>query len=381
MIITANRIASVQEYYFSKKLKEIKKRNEAGEDIINLGIGSPDLLPPPSVIEALKNAAMELGANKYQSYIGTDELRNEMANWYQKYFEVQLNPVTEVLPLLGSKEGITHISMAFINKGDKVLVPNPGYPTYSSVSNLVEAEIINYDLEPSKNWMPDVEKLKQLPLDEVKIMWMNYQNMPTGAKGDAAIMQEIIQLAIKHNFLIINDNPYSFILNDNPLSVMQLPDAKKCCLELNSLSKLYNLAGWRVGMVVGDSQYLTEILKVKSNVDSGMYYPIQKGAAEALRQPKEWFEELNKQYEKRRKIVHEMCDILDLEYKKDDVGMFVWAKIKNGQKSEDWCDQRLDTNKVFITPGTIFGSNGEGYVRFSLCADEKMLEESKRRLS
>lgn len=381
MITTANRIASVQEYYFSKKLKEIKKRNEAGEDIINLGIGSPDLLPPPSVIEALKNAAMELGANKYQSYIGTDELRNEMANWYQKYFEVQLNPVTEVLPLLGSKEGITHISMAFINKGDKVLVPNPGYPTYSSVSNLVEAEIINYDLEPSKNWMPDVEKLKQLPLDEVKIMWMNYQNMPTGAKGDAAIMQEIIQLAIKHNFLIINDNPYSFILNDNPLSVMQLPDAKKCCLELNSLSKLYNLAGWRVGMVVGDSQYLTEILKVKSNVDSGMYYPIQKGAAEALRQPKEWFEELNKQYEKRRKIVHEMCDILDLEYKKDDVGMFVWAKIKNGQKSEDWCDQRLDTNKVFITPGTIFGSNGEGYVRFSLCADEKMLEESKRRLS
>ncbi|APD06163.1 LL-diaminopimelate aminotransferase [Flavobacteriaceae bacterium UJ101] len=381
MIQTAQRLQHIKEYYFSIKLKEIKRRNEAGENIINLGIGSPDLLPPTSVIKALQNTSEELLANKYQSYIGTDDLRKEISNWYAKHFNISLNPSNEILPLLGSKEGIMHISMTFLNKGDCVLVPNPGYPTYSSVSNLVEASILSYDLEESNHWLPSLEQLKSMPLDQVKIMWINYPNMPTGAKGDQNILEELIQLAIKHNFIIVNDNPYSFILNDDPISILQLKDAKKCCLELNSLSKLYNMAGWRVGMVSGNEKLITEILKVKSNVDSGMYLPIQKGAIEALKQPKSWFDQLNQEYRNRRKLVWEICDHLNLSYDKNRSGMFIWAKIQNKQNSIDWCEEKLNTNKVFITPGTIFGSNGEGYVRFSLCAPAEVLKESLDRLT
>lgn len=380
MIKTAQRLNHIKEYYFSTKLKEIKRRNEAGENIINLGVGSPDLLPPPSVIKALQNASEELTANRYQSYIGIDDLRQEMSNWYAKYFGVNLNPENEILPLLGSKEGITHISMAFLNKGDSVLVPNPGYPTYSSVTHLVEANVLHYDLLEENHWMPSVEQLKSIPLDQVKIMWTNYPNMPTGSKGNQEILEELIQLAVKHQFIIVNDNPYSFILNDNPISILQLKDAEKCCLELNSLSKLYNMSGWRVGMVSGKASLITEILKVKSNVDSGMFLPVQKGAVEALKQPKSWFDKINNEYHKRRELVWKICDGLNLSYDKNSSGMFVWAKINNGQNSIDWCEEKLNQNHVFITPGIIFGSKGEHFVRFSLCASLEILEESLKRL-
>lgn len=380
MIKTAQRLNHIKEYYFSTKLKEIKRRNEAGENIINLGVGSPDLLPPPSVIKVLQNASEELTANRYQSYIGIDDLRQEMSNWYAKYFGVNLNPENEILPLLGSKEGITHISMAFLNKGDSVLVPNPGYPTYSSVTHLVEANVLHYDLLEENHWMPSVEQLKSIPLDQVKIMWTNYPNMPTGSKGNQEILEELIQLAVKHQFIIVNDNPYSFILNDNPISILQLKDAEKCCLELNSLSKLYNMSGWRVGMVSGKASLITEILKVKSNVDSGMFLPVQKGAVEALKQPKSWFDKINNEYHKRRELVWKICDGLNLSYDKNSSGMFVWAKINNGQNSIDWCEEKLNQNHVFITPGIIFGSKGEHFVRFSLCASLEILEESLKRL-
>ncbi|MFV0531371.1 MAG: pyridoxal phosphate-dependent aminotransferase [Flavobacteriales bacterium] len=380
MIKTAQRLNHIKEYYFSTKLKEIKRRNEAGENIINLGVGSPDLLPPPSVIKALQNASEELTANRYQSYIGIDDLRQEMSNWYAKYFGVNLNPENEILPLLGSKEGITHISMAFLNKGDSVLVPNPGYPTYSSVTHLVEANVLHYDLLEENHWMPSVEQLKSIPLDQVKIMWTNYPNMPTGSKGNQEILEELIQLAVKHQFIIVNDNPYSFILNDNPISILQLKNAEKCCLELNSLSKLYNMSGWRVGMVSGKASLITEILKVKSNVDSGMFLPVQKGAVEALKQPKSWFDKINNEYHKRRELVWKICDGLNLSYDKNSSGMFVWAKINNGQNSIDWCEEKLNQNHVFITPGIIFGSKGEHFVRFSLCASLEILEESLKRL-
>ncbi len=381
MINTAERLNHIQEYYFSLKLKEIKYRNEKGENIINLGIGSPDLLPPYSVVEALKNSTEDLLANKYQSYTGTDNLRKQISNWYSKHFGVYLNYQTEILPLLGSKEGIMHISMTFLNKEDSVLIPNPGYPTYTSVSKLLEANIINYDLEENNNWLPSIDKLKTLPLKKVKLMWVNYPNMPTGSKGSKNNLESLIQLAIKNNFIIINDNPYSFILNNDPISILQLKDANKCCLELNSLSKIYNMAGWRVGMVSGDEKFLNEILKVKSNIDSGMYLPIQKGACEALNHGEKWFESINKIYKKRRQIVWEICDQLKLDYNKNSVGMFIWAKIKTNESSLDWCEKKLNENKVFITPGSIFGSNGERYVRFSLCSPTEALKESLKRLT
>lgn len=380
MIETAQRLKAIKEYYFSTKLKEIKRRNEAGENIINLGIGNPDLLPPNSVIRALQNSSEEVLANQYQPYSGTDGLRQEMSNWYAKHFDVMLNPTNEILPLLGSKEGLMQIAMTFLNKGDAVLLPNPGYPTYSSVSNLVEATIFSYDLKENHNWLPSLEQLKSMPLDQIKIMWINYPNMPTGSKGDRDVLEELIQLAIKHHFIIVNDNPYSFILNDNPISILQLKNAKKCCLELNSLSKLYNIAGWRVGMVSGHEKFITEILKVKSNIDSGMYLPIQKGAIEALKESKSWFDKLNQEYEKRRKLVWELCNHLNLSYNKNSSGMFVWAKIQTKQHSMDWCEEKLNMYKVFITPGIIFGSNGEGFVRISLCSPIDVLEELLNRL-
>ncbi len=381
MINTAQRLQHIKEYYFSTKLKEIKRRNEAGENIINLGIGSPDLLPPASVIKTLQNASEDFLANRYQPYIGTDALRQEMRNWYIKHFKVILDAHKEILPLLGSKEGIMHISMAFLNKDDRVLIPDPGYPTYASVTNLVEAATLSYNLLEENDWLPSPDQLKSMPLDQVKIMWINYPNMPTGSKGDQRILEELIQLALKHQFIIVNDNPYSFILNDDPISILQLKDAKKCCLELNSLSKLYNMAGWRIGMVSGDAALITEILKVKSNVDSGMYLPIQKGAIEALKHPKSWFKQINQEYHKRRELVWEICDHLNLSYNKNRSGMFVWAKINNGKTSMEWCEEKLNENEVFITPGIIFGNNGKNFVRFSLCSSQEILEESFNRLT
>jgi len=380
MIKGANRLEDIKEYYFSAKLKEVKQRNEAGENIINLGIGNPDLLPPDGVVSTLQKSAEELMANRYQSYIGTDALREEMSNWYSKHFKIALNSETEILPLLGSKEGIMHISMAFLNSGDKVLIPNPGYPAYKAASHLMGAQGIYYDLTEKNHWLPSIDQLRELPLDEVKIMWINYPNMPTGSRGSRSVIEKLIELAIENQFMIVNDNPYSFILNEDSMSILQFKGAKQCSLELNSLSKLYNMAGWRVGMVSGRQEYIAGILKVKSNMDSGMYFPIQMAAIQALRQEENGFKSLNEIYRKRRDIVWKICDKLQLTYHRKAVGLFVWAKIQNGQDSISWCEEKLNKSKVFITPGKIFGGNGEGYVRISLCSPASILEEAFHRL-
>ncbi len=377
MINVADRLLEVKEYYFSIKLREVRSLIAQGKPIISLAIGSPDLDPPQSVKDALANA----NTHGYQSYQGLPEFRNAIGNFYKNNYDVSLNPEKEILPLMGSKEGILHISMAYLNAGDQVLIPNPGYPTYTSVTKLVQAKPIFYDLTEKKNWQPDFEALEKLNLAKVKLMWVNYPHMPTGTKADKDLFQKLIAFAKKHEILIINDNPYSFVLNDNPQSILAVEGAKEVAIELNSLSKSFNMAGWRVGMVVGKESYIQNILKVKSNMDSGMYYGIQKGAIAALQLDKNWFEQNNKIYKKRREIIWEICDALKCSYHKNDVGMFVWAKIPEGQKSEEVCDKLLYQNNVFVTPGTVFGSNGEGYIRFSLCIAEDKLRTVLKRIA
>ena len=376
MIPTANRLHDVQEYYFSIKLKEVKSLVEQGQPIINLGIGSPDLHPPESVLSALKNADV----HGYQSYIGIPELRQSMADFYQRFYEVSLDPVNEVLPLMGSKEGILHISMAFLNKGDQVLIPDPGYPTYSAVTRLVEAQPLFYKLAENNNWWPDFDQIEKLNLEKVKLMWVNYPHMPTGSQANEKVFRQLVEFGLKHNILIVNDNPYSFILNDHPTSLLAQKGAKEICIELNSLSKSFNMAGWRVGMVVGGESYLKSILKVKSNMDSGMYFGIQKGAIEALNLTADWFSKMNKIYEERRNIIWQICDILHCSYDKNSTGMFVWAKLPNGEKSNEMTDMLLYKYNVFVTPGTVFGNMGEGYIRFSLCIDIAKMNEVEKRL-
>ena len=376
-MITADRLHSVQEYYFSKKLREVRGLIAEGRPIINMGIGSPDLPPPDAALTAINNVLHQEGAHQYQSYQGLPELREAMAKFYKGRFEVALNPQNEVLPLIGSKEGIMHISMAFLNTGDGVLVPNPGYPTYTSVSNLVGAEIIQYDLKEENGWLPDIESLEQLDLSNVKLMWISYPNMPTGAKITNEKMQELVSFAKKYEILLVNDNPYSFVLNDTPTSILQIKGAKECALELNSLSKTFNLAGWRVGMVMGSQEHIQAVLKVKSNMDSGMFYGIQKGAIAALESGSEWFDKLNSVYSKRRNLMFELVDKLGCTYDKNAAGMFVWAKLpQDSKKSEGFIDEVLLDKNIFIAPGTIFGSNGEGYIRFSLCVKEEKIEEA-----
>ncbi|WP_198520137.1 pyridoxal phosphate-dependent aminotransferase [Lacinutrix sp. Bg11-31] len=380
MMEVAKRLHSVEEYYFSKKLKEVNFLISQGKPIINLGIGSPDLQPPGKVISAISDSFKDPRAHKYQSYQGLPELREAIAGFYKTHFQVSVSAATEVLPLMGSKEGIMHISMAFLNEGDAVLIPNPGYPTYTSVTKLLQAEPIFYNLDEANNWCPNIEELEKQDLSKVKIMWLNYPHMPTGAKATKEIFKTLIAFAKKHDILLVNDNPYSFILNKEPLSLLSIEGSKEVCLELNSLSKTFNMAGWRVGMLLGNHELLNAVLKVKSNMDSGMFYGIQKGAVEALNSSKMWFVSLNSIYEKRRKLVWELATKLNCSFDENATGLFVWAKLPPFFKSEEFIDKLLKEHNIFITPGTIFGSQGEGYVRFSLCATIVELEEAIARV-
>lgn len=377
MISKANRLNSVEEYYFSVKLREVRSLAQQGKPIINLGIGSPDLSPPSEVIEVLKNADV----HSYQSYQGIPELRNSISAFYDLHYNVKLDPQHEVLPLMGSKEGILHISMAFLNPGDHVLIPDPGYPTYASVTNLVEAVPVTYALEEKNNWWPDLDRLEKMDLEKIKLMWVNYPHMPTGSNAEKGLFEDLIDFGLKHEILIVNDNPYSFILNDKPQSILSVPRAKEIAIELNSLSKTFNMAGWRVGMVVGNPDYLKAILQVKSNMDSGMFYGIQLGASKALTLPLSWFEDMNLVYEERRQIVWRICDTLGLKYDKSASGMFVWSRIPEGRSAEEFCDTILYEHDVFVTPGTVFGQQGEGYIRFSLCLPKDQIEEVEKRLT
>jgi aspartate/methionine/tyrosine aminotransferase len=373
MIKKANRLNQVKEYYFSTKLQEIRMLIADGKPIINLGIGSPDLAPPKTVIKAIINAVQDDTKHSYRSYQGLPEFRQAIANFYQRHYEVKLNSKNEILPLMGSKEGIMHISMAFLNEGDKVLIPNPGYITYSSVAKMIGAKPILYNLTQENNWYPNLAELEKQDLSKVKIMWLNYPNMPTGAIATKELFKKLIAFAKKHKILLINDNPYSFVLNQEPLSILAIEGAKEVALELNSLSKTFNMAGWRVGMVVGKSDYIKAILQIKSNMDSGMFYGIQKGAIAALEITNGWFDNLNNIYKKRREIVWRILDILQCEYDKKSVGLFVWAKIPKGMNSEELTNKLLYENDIFFTPGTIFGTNGENYIRVSLCIPEEQL--------
>jgi len=373
-VTTATRLESVKEYYFSKKLREVNGLIQAGKPVLNMGIGSPDLPPHPSVVEALQAAMDHPKANMYQSYQGLPELREAISHFYDRNYKVLLDPAAEILPLMGSKEGIMHISMAFLNKGDQVLIPNPGYPTYSAVTQLVEATPVFYDLSAQHHWQPDFEKLATLDTSKIKLMWLNYPHMPTGANADDTTLQKLIQWAAKEEILLINDNPYSFILNDTPQSILSLPGAKDVAMELNSLSKSFNMAGWRVGMLSGNAANIQAVLKVKSNMDSGMFYGIQQGAIAALNTADSWFTDLNATYKKRRALIEELALLMNATFDPNSVGMFVWAKLNDGAlSSEAFIDKILYEKDIFITPGTIFGTQGEGYIRFSLCVNEDQI--------
>lgn len=381
MIPTANRLNNIQEYYFSKKLREVRQLISEGKQVINMGIGSPDLAPHHTVIEAIQNAMYDDKAHEYQSYQGLPELRKGMADLYKKQFDVVVDFNTELLPLMGSKEGILHISLAFLNQGDQVLIPNPGYPTYASVTELVQAQPVYYDLKSNNDWFPDFEVLEQMDLTKVKLMWVSYPHMPTGANATLDLFEKLIAFGKKHQILIVNDNPYSFVLNNKPISILQIKGAFEGALELNSLSKTYNMAGWRVGMVLGNSKMIDAILKVKSNMDSGMFYGIQKGAIEALKLSFDWFDSQNKIYSKRQELVFKLAEKLNCKFDRNCVGLFVWAKLPETiQSAEEFIDKILIEKHIFITPGTIFGNNGEGYIRFSLCVPEHKIQEAIDRL-
>ena len=392
IIKPARRTESVQEYYFSRKLKEIAQMNAArkaaGEvPVINLGIGSPDGMPPMDAVEALCEGAVQAGNHAYQSYVGLPELRMAFAHWYRRWYGVELDALSEIQPLVGSKEGILLISLAFLDKGDKVLVPDPGYPTYSSASRLAEAEILTYDLKEDNGWKPDFEALEKMDLSGVKIMWTNYPNMPTGASATEELYAELVAFGRRHDILICNDNPYSFILNDNPMSILSQPGAKDCCLELNSLSKAHNMAGWRIGMVAADAEVISQILKVKSQMDSGMFKPLQLAAVKALEQGSDWFAELNDEYRRRRVLAGEIFDMLGVTYDHSSAGMFLWGRVPQNVQDDNGIsagqvlsDRILYEAGVFITPGFIFGKRGENYIRISLCAKPDTLREAAERI-
>ena len=380
MITKAKRLQNVKEYYFSTKLREVAGLVNEGKPIINIAIGNPDLAPSTDVLDAIKGSLSHEKAHGYQSYQGLPLLRDAISDFYQKNYKVNLNPASEVLPLMGSKEGIMHISMAFLNEGDKVLIPNPGYPTYTSVTNLLGAEPIFYDLNAETNWQPDFEALEQEDLEGVKIMWVNYPHMPTGAPATIELYKKFVAFAQKHNILLVNDNPYSFILNDTPLSILAVDGAKEVALELNSLSKTFNMAGWRVGMLLGNPELIKTVLQVKSNMDSGMFFGIQQGAIVALNSSDDWYDKINATYAERREIVWAILDKLNCTYDKNSGGMFVWAKLPEGTTTNECVDNLLYNKNIFITPGNIFGSNGEGYIRLSLCVNENQLTQALERL-
>ncbi len=377
----AIRTESVSEYYFSQKLRQIDLMRSEGADIINLGIGSPDQPPSENTISALCDEASKPTSHGYQNYKGIPELRKAFAEWYSRYFNVVVDPENEILPLIGSKEGIMHISMAFLNPGENVLVPDPGYPTYSSVTKLVGGNVVNYNLEEKNGWMPDIKKLEDFDLSKVKIMWINYPHMPTGAGGSKKVFEELVTFASNNEILLCNDNPYSFILNTDYLSLLSVDGAREVALELNSLSKSHNMAGWRIGMVAGHSEYINTILKVKSNMDSGMFRALQSAAAEALSNPPSWYENVNEVYRTRRKIVEEIMESLNCRFDSSQSGLFVWGRIPEEiTDCESFVDDILHETKIFITPGFIFGNQGKRYIRISLCAEEKILGKAKDRI-
>ena len=377
----ADRTENVQEYYFSQKLAQIDKMRREGSDVINLGIGSPDQPPSENTVSALIAEAKKSDSHGYQSYTGIPALRKAFSEWYKKYFHVNLNPDNEILLLMGSKEGIMHISMAFVNPGDEVLVPDPGYPTYSSVTYLVGGIVRKYDLSEESGWLPDLESLEKSDLSKVKLMWVNYPHMPTGVKGSMDLFEKLFAFSKRHGILLCNDNPYSFILNNDYKSLLSVDGAKETVLELNSLSKSHNMAGWRIGMVAGHSDYIKSVLKVKSNMDSGMFLAMQMAAVEALNNHESWYTAVNTVYIRRRKIVEEIMDLLNCRYDKTQVGLFVWGRIPEDiPDCESYIEEMLMKTLVFITPGFIFGRNGERYIRISLCATEEKLNEAKNRI-
>ena len=380
-IAPANRVGSVQEYYFSRKLKEVAEMNAAGKNVINLGIGSPDLPPSEQTIETLCEHARQPNEHGYQPYVGIPELRKGFADWYKKWYDVDLDPKTEIQPLIGSKEGILHISLAFLNPGEGVLVPNPGYPTYSSVSKLVEANLISYELKEELGWQPDFDELEKMDLSNVKLMWTNYPNMPTGANASMELYEKLVAFGKKHGIIICNDNPYSFILNEYPSSILSVPGAKDICIEMNSMSKAHNMPGWRMAMLASNAQFVQWVLRVKSNIDSGQFKPMQYAAVEALSAPKEWYDNMNQVYRSRRNLAGQIMRTLGCEYDEKQVGMFLWGKIPAGAKgSEAIADRVLYEANVFLTPGFIFGSQGERYIRISLCCKNETLEEALKRV-
>ena len=380
-ISPAERLNSVNEYYFSKKLKEVAEMNAAGKNVINLGVGSPDLPPSNEVINEFCTSIQLPDVHGYQPYIGIPELRQAFAKWYKEWYNVHLNPNTEIQPLIGSKEGILHISLAFLNPGDKVLVPNPGYPTYTSVSNLVGAEIIAYNLDENKNWHPDFDALEKTDLSGVKLMWTNYPNMPTGAPASIELYQQLVDFGKRHGIVICNDNPYSFILNDKPLSILSIDGAKDICIELNSMSKSHNMPGWRMAMLSSNPQFIQWILKVKSNIDSGQFKPMMLAAVKALQAKPEFHQQMNDIYRKRRIVAEQIMKTLDCVFDPKQSGMFLWGKIPaKFSGSEELANKVLYDANVFLTPGFIFGSNGERYIRISLCCKEELLQETLDRI-
>ena len=379
-ITPANRVASIKEYYFSTKLREVARLNAEGHNIISLGIGGPDRPPHPEVINTLCTEASKPDAHGYQPYVGLPQLRQAFARWYKVNYDVDLDPATEIQPLIGSKEGILHTTLTFVNPGDGVLVPNPGYPTYTSVSRLAEAEIFTYDLTEEGGWEPDFDALERLPLERIKLMWVNYPHMPTGKCASQSLFARLVDFGKRHNIVIVNDNPYSFILNDKPLSILSVPGAKDIAIEMNSLSKSHNMPGWRVGMIAANPQFIQWILKVKSNIDSGQFKPLMLAASKALECDKEWYDDVNKTYASRRLIAEDIMRALGCHFDPAQRGLFLWGRIPDQYEgSEQLADRILYEAGVFLTPGFIFGSNGNRYIRISLCAtNEKMLEALQR---
>ena len=378
----AERLQNVSEYYFSRKLKEVAKMNAEGKDVISLGIGSPDMPPSEEAINVLCEQAKRADVHGYQPTVGIPELRKAMADWYKRWYNVELDASTEIQPLIGSKEGILHVTLAFVNPGDQVLVPNPGYPTYTSLNKILGSEIINYNLREDNGWQPDFEELEKMDLSRVKIMWTNYPNMPTGANATMELYEQLVAFARRHNILIVNDNPYSFILNKKPLSILNVPGAKECCIEFNSMSKSHNMPGWRVGMLATNAQFVQWILKIKSNIDSGTFRPMQLAAAQAYNNSTAWHEEANiNVYSRRRQLAEEIMHTLGCSFDTNQVGMFLWGRIPESYNNvEELTERVLHEARVFITPGFIFGSNGKRYIRISLCAKEDKLAEALKRI-
>lgn len=378
----ADRLNAVNEYYFSRKLKEVAKLNAEGKDIISLGIGSPDMPPSEETVNVLCKNAHRPDVHGYQPTTGIPELRKAMADWYKRWYDVDLNPETEIQPLIGSKEGILHVTLAFVNPGEQVLVPNPGYPTYTSLNKILGSEIVNYDLLEENHWQPDFDSLEKMDLSKVKIMWTNYPNMPTGGIATIELYKKLVDFALRHNIIIVNDNPYSFILNNHPLSILQIPGAKDCCIEFNSMSKSHNMPGWRVGLIATNAQFIQWILKIKSNIDSGTFRPLQLAAVQAYKNDDAWHEEMNiNVYRRRRDIAEKIMDALQCKFDPSQTGMFLWGRIPDSYTDvEELTEKILHEAHVFIAPGFIFGSNGKRYIRISLCAKDNKLNEALKRI-